>query len=177
MSLKICFLPTVTEYHWEWGAVIEATMLLGKYCVQHVCVFSPREAWRLMGEKETECIVTPCREPKGGWTRSQNLGGVRGNYPHPQACRCFQHPIRRGSPVLIDKHSKIQQWNKKGSKAIAVCFNKFMCFIAWVIIRYNSCSCSSRRQFIFWKSKIKRAKKSCRLWEWSRYAEWQCAFA
>lgn len=66
MSLKICFLPTVTEYHWEWGAVIEATMLLGKYYVQHVCVFSPREAWRLMGEKETECIVTPCREPKGG---------------------------------------------------------------------------------------------------------------
>lgn len=66
MSLKICFLPTVTEYHWEFGAMIEATMLLGKYCVQHVCVFSPREAWRLMGEKETECIVTPCREPKGG---------------------------------------------------------------------------------------------------------------
>lgn len=48
------------------AAVIEATMLLGKYYVQHVRAFSPREAWCLMGEKETECIVTPCSEPKGG---------------------------------------------------------------------------------------------------------------
>lgn len=48
-----------------------------------------------MREEETECIVTPCSECKGGGTRNQILwkereshegrGGLKGNYPHFKA--------------------------------------------------------------------------------------------
>lgn len=46
--------------------MIEAPQCLHGMIMYSMRVFSPRAMCCLMGEKETECIVTPCGEPKGG---------------------------------------------------------------------------------------------------------------
>lgn len=79
---------------YQRSVVMEMQQCLhGVHYVYTVCVPPPRALWRLMGEKETECIVTPCSEPMGDGP-SQNLGGLKGNYPHPQA-RGYSRLFRR----------------------------------------------------------------------------------
>lgn len=57
--------PTAAEY--ERGVMIETRQyLLGMYYVQHVCVLSQGVVLSDGRKRETECMVAPCCEPKGG---------------------------------------------------------------------------------------------------------------
>lgn len=80
-----------------------------------MCVFFPRAVFCLVGEKETECIVTPHSVPKGGWTWSQNSVGLTGIYHNPQArgysAKVF-HPHTTGTAVSTYN----LRFNKAGGK-------------------------------------------------------------
>lgn len=99
------------------------TALLTQDLLRSMCVFFPRAVFCLVGEKETECIVTSHSVPKGRWTWSQNSVGLTGIYHNPQAqgysAKVF-HPHITGMLISTYNLRLNKAGEKKGKNALIV---------------------------------------------------------
>ena len=150
------FLPTVQP---SIGAIETQHRLLWDCYVQRVC---PLPGWDGVWweKRETECIVTPCSEPKGDRTRSQN-SGLKGNYPHPRAqgySGLFSRTEERSSALIDVRFSNAGR--TKGDKDSAMSFNR----TRRARVRYSSQTIIQIISALFVSKKkrtVKDAKISC----------------